>query len=1282
MSRYESEHPFEDTEASRDRRNRSDPKIYEAVPPRPKRKKWPLVLLMLLTVLVLLPNLIGWLGLQQRAINVALTHFNGRVSVEHVSLGWFQPIKLTNVTAVDSQGAPLFEVATATTSKPLYHFLISNNYGEFNVQSPTAHLQLRPGGSNLEDAIAHYLQPTGPTPVDNNPVATPAQPLPQMTINIVDGTAHVSSTSEARTWQIDQLNLVAETSTESAPLMIDAQCRIATSTTDPEQPPRTETGEIAFVSHIDSGSEILNFNAADLRLEMQDLPMSFAAPLLQRLIGPTVTTGRINGKIQSSYSAASNSVAMQVEQLNLREFAIVAPQLIGQDQFSLQHVTANGVIEASPNLVSAQQFNLQSDVGSLKAEGSLDLNQVTALATRGQLLETPFEMHGEVDLAALIGMLPSTFQLHQDLTINSGTVTFQAASQNNVEGRRLVVNLDTANLNAKRGQQNIVWAKPLRLFGTVKEVEGRLALEEVNCVSDFLNIRGNANLKTASFVAQGDLQKLMEQVSQFVDLQNAKLAGTLDGRFGWQMVDSEPPGSPQAGGTDNLPIQIGGSFVVDNPVIELPGMPRWQQPQMSIKLSGSGQSQSGGKLRLEQGGVQIDIGTEQLLATLAQPVVDAFTNQIWNTNCQMTGSMAGWVGHIQNFVDLGNIRTEGDLNLICSASLNPKNIQFSGIEYAVQQLAFDGYGMKIREAKTQGAGAAVYDLTTGSILFPELTVNSSSITARGQQVQFSFPSNMRADGTVSFRADVNKVADWYELSPTSDHLFWFGSWEGTAQLVSNENGIGARVNSTVSDLVAAMQRQPQMAEGNAQGQFRQASSTQTGWQEILRESKVGISGDFTLGNDFNALGFQNFLLDSSILKANANGSLTDLAGKMVADIKGVWLHDWQKVNLLLASHTGDLIKFAGQRQHQFVIAGPIFETTPTQPGQPEPWISPSLKASATFGWDQGQILNLPVGKSDLAVNLSQSIGFVETKGIPFAGGLIQFAPQIDLRGEAPAITMGQTRVINNVTLQPSTARQWLRFVAPLAADATSAQGNFSVDVGGANIPLFDPLKMEARGAIRLSNVVIGAGPTAQQLLATVTQLRAILKPGSSEQNLNTWLQLEDQTVPVLVREGRIFHENLRFRHKDLTIQTRGSVGLDQSLNMVAQIPIADDWIAGKDFLSSLRGKFISIPIGGTVSNPILDKSAIQNLSRELVRDAAGNALNKAIGDQLTPKMNQFQDQLNNKIGDELNKLQGKLGDGIFPNQPNGSNPGGQPTQDPLGDKLKEEFNKGIGGLFK
>ncbi len=1325
------ENPFEDEPRRGKRRRSTDPDYREEVRTRAprRRRRWPWVLGAIALLVFFLPNMIGWFGLQQRALDYGLADFNGKVSIEKVSLGWLQPVKLTNVLAVDQQGNLIFKVANVTTSKSLFALATSGKYGELNVHSPVAYVQLRPDGSNLEDALANYIQPAAPDSPDATPPAQPTA-LPRVKVNVHDGQAFVSTNVSTQVWQVDQLNAVAETTTDSAPLILDAQCRITPGVIGADGQTINETsGAMTLTSQVDRGADVLAFNSADVLLETQNFPLSLAAPVMQRFVGPAQTAGNLNGVIQASYDAPSTSVAVNVEQFNLRGLALVAPELLGADQVVINNVDAKGTLQLSPTVILADQFNVGSELGKLNANGSFDVNQISNLASKGKLLDSPFAMDGQVDLARLIRMLPNTLQLHQDLEVKSGVVNFEANSRNENGNRRLVVNLDTINLQAQRGAQNIAWAQPLRLVGTLLESDGQLSLEDVACISDFLTVKGRANMETATFVVAGDLAKLMERVGQFADLQGTNLAGVLNGNFGWKVDGNAanglgPNGLPQL---SNLPIQIGGTFVVTNPVVDLPEMPRWQQPEMSIKFNGKGRSPSDGRLQLDTGGAQIDIGNEKLILALDGPVADAFTNEQWSARCQMTGAVAGWLGHVQNFVDLGELTANGDLNLTCSAVMNSQQLQLSNINYQIQQLAFDGYGVTIREPNATGTGLVGYDFATGDVVIPDSTINARSLTARGQNLKVSFPSNMQVDGNVTFKADVKSVADWLQLSPTQESVHWFGTIDGSVQLASNENGIGGRINSKITDLIAAqlVDVQPQRS-----GQLIQASARTRAWQEVWRESNVGVTGDVSMSNDFNSVGFNDLKIASSALNANASGTIGDLSGAMLANLTGNWNPDWSKINSIMKAYTGDILSFSGNGQQQFAMRGPLFETSVSNPNvnsglTPDTtgtsWVPTNLQAVAGFGWEQGEILGLPVGKSEMEVSLQQGVALLKTTGIPFAGGVVQFAPQVDLRGAEPVLLMEKTRVIDNVALQPETARQWLKFVAPLAADATSAQGQFTVDVGGAQVPLFNPMTMDARGEVRLHQVVIGAGPTAQQLLGTVKQLRALLKPESTnDRDLNTWLQMSEQTVPILVRQGRVYHDKLDFSHKDLVVQTSGSVGFDQTIEMVAKIPIADDWIAGKPYLASLQGQSISIPVTGTTSKPKLDRGAIEQLSKNLAKQVAAGAARQVLTDKLVPKVNEYQKRINDKIGGELNKLQGKLGDQLgnsflqklnpqgaqggqgnptpgapfgqsalpssqvqpgLPNQP------GQPLQNPPSlqeqakEKIEQELFKGIGSLF-
>ena len=162
--------------------------------------------------------------------------------------------------------------------------------------------------------------------------------------------------------------------------------------------------------------------------------------------------------------------------------------------------------------------------------------------------------------------------------------------------------------------------------------------------------------------------------------------------------------------------------------------------------------------------------------------------------------------------------------------------------------------------------------------------------------------------------------------------------------------------------------------------------------------------------------------------------------------------------------------------------------------------------------------------------------------------------------------------------------------------------------------------------------------------------------------------MSSQSVPFVVKDERIYHETMTIQHKDLVFQTKGSVGFDQTLDMIAEIQIADDWIEGKPLLVGLRGRSISIPVRGTVSKPLLDKNVIKRFSENLVNKATGGLLN-------------------DKIQRERDKLFGKLGEGlgIQPANQSGVNNGtNSPTNfDPnqIEEKIQGELIKGIGNLF-
>lgn len=1275
--------PFEpERRQSRARRREADD-IQSDRPPR--RRRWPIFLLVILLLIALLPNIVGWLGLQKYAINYALKDFQGNVNVGKTSLGWFQSIELTDITATDLAGNQLATIESIKTSKPLYAFITGNDYGEVEIQKPIVHVHVRADGSNLEDSISQYMASSQPSPLKPNKAQSSPMSLPKMLVRVRDGAASITSDGSPQNWQIVSLAIDAVLSDAEAPLASTAQFRAMTLAPDSSgQLVVTESGTVVLSSRVDAGSNQLTFSSATVKLESDQFPLSIVAPLSQRFIGPAQMSGTASSMVAASWNGSTNEVSTNIQSLQLSNAQIFAPQLLNEDRFFLEQLSAKGVMELSPSRIFADQFIVETDFGKLNANGQFDPGQIANLSAGAQLPDSDLQMDGEIDVAKLLQRLPSTFQLHKDVTVDSGTIQFSAGQRNDADARRLVVNVDAANIRANRGGQPIVWQQPLRVVGVLRESAGQFSIESLECKSDFLNINGSATLREGMFRTKGDLGELSQRVRQFADLGEMQFAGTLDGQFGWQVVGDNEVNVAQI---TNQPIQIGGEFTVTQPVIELPGMPRWSPDQLVIRTSGSGQligSDSNSVLKLSQAGAQLNVGNETSVLSLARPVEDAFTNQQWVFNTQVTGQVQGWLQHIRNFVDPGDFQAGGELGFAGITIIDPNQIRVENGQYEIKQLGFEGYGAKIREDRVVGTVTAGYSMATGEVGVQQASVQGSGISATAENLKLTTAPAMQLDGSAAFRADINRLAEWFSLSTQPDSINWFGATDGRVDFKSSASGTDASFTANMTDVVATQRA----ASGRSNSPMQMVSSSQA-WSELWREPKVNLNGQLTIGGDFDSLSFQRLMARSGSLDFNATGTISDLAGSLVTNLEGNWQPNFDKINSLLAAYSQNMVSLNGNGVQPFRIQGPLF----AQPGS-SAWVSDQLNVQTTVGWDQGQLVGLPIGKSEIGVDLRQQVASLQTAGIPISGGMVNLQPQLDMRSSDPVLIHGRARLLDSVQITPDICRDCLKFVAPWLADTTNAQGIFSADVQGVSMPLSDPMNVSARGSLEMQDVTIAAGPMAEKLLGTVAQIQSILKPDSRQREMKTWLKIEQQTIPVAVENRRVYHEDIKFSHDELVIRTSGSVGFDQSVSMVAKIPIAEEWIADNRYLSGLRGQSLSIPISGTVNRPVIDQNEVRKLSTDLVRNAAQGAIGNAITDKINPKLNEYRGELNSKVTGEVNKLQGKFQDklGGFLQDKLGAPAatGGQsaaPVQAPasagqqIEDRLNGELKKGLNKLF-
>ena len=972
-------------------------------PRRRRRRRWPWVLLVLLLLVLALPNLVTLLGMERYAINMATSDFKGKLTIGRSSVGWFQPITLKNVSAVDEAGQPLFSAAEIRTSKRLYSFISATDYGHIELNQPVINLHLRPDGSNIEDALANYLSPTSTPASSTNESSQQNIPteLPKVSISIIDGAAMITSSTTTEAWSVDQLNMATEIQSDTAPVASAIQCRVTSFQPDAggTQIPQS-SGTLNLSAQVDAGQKQLSLNSINASVQSQQLPMSIVGPLAQRFIGPTQVAGNLDSAIVAAYDLKTSSVAATVESLNLSELKFAAPELLGGDLFYLANANANGKINLSPALLSADSFKFNSDVGQLNAEGSFDLNQINQLSSGSAMPATDFQMNGKLDLAKLIKMLPNTFHTHQDLTLESGLATFQVGSQANANGRQLILNLDTANLKANRAGQAIVWNEPIRLIGNIVESNGTFALQSLQCISDFLTVDGSANLSEAVFDVNGDLSLLTDRLSDFIDMQSFAVEGILAGKFGWQLRDSSGNGATiqSLSVAQDRPIEVIGNFQITNPVIRMPGLPDWKQNKIDMQTSASLVSMAAGNLQVNQAGVRANLGTEQFVASLAEPVTDASNHPVWRFNTQATGDLGGLLRHVQNFVDLGPIRATGATNITGVTTIAGNLIDVSNLKYDLRNVAFDGFSLVVREPQINGDAHLTYDLNTGVVDLKNATLSSQALSASGQNVQIIVAENIQVNGDVKFRADVNRAADWIQMSPTDDSIFWFGDAVGELSMSSDQQGIGANVDVKITNLTAGQKT----TAGTNGGSSFQTVSAATSMATLWAEKVVDVQGGVKLSNDFDSVLFNAMQVRANSISAKLNGTITELSSSMMADLNGMWNPRWELINSLLDVYTGRTVQLQGEGEQPLLVRGPLFPTS-AQTTSTGAFISPALQASTRVAWNQGSVLEMPIGGSQVDVIVDQGVAAVQTGEIAFAGGKIQLASQVDLRSAEPVL---------------------------------------------------------------------------------------------------------------------------------------------------------------------------------------------------------------------------------------------------------------------------------------
>ena len=176
----------------------------------------------------------------------------------------------------------------------------------------------------------------------------------------------------------------------------------------------------------------------------------------------------------------------------------------------------------------------------------------------------------------------------------------------------------------------------------------------------------------------------------------------------------------------------------------------------------------------------------------------------------------------------------------------------------------------------------------------------------------------------------------------------------------------------------------------------------------------------------------------------------------------------------------------------------------------------------------------------------------------------------------------------------------------MLSQATRSEGQFSVDLNETRYPLADPASGDLSGHLRIAKGQVMPGPIFAEislLIGKIVSASDGLPPRDFVGLDVPLVQINGQDIEFKPENRRIYHTPVDFIFRNMIVRTEGSVGVDESLDIVATVVFSDALMSRLPILAQFRDQPLQLPVRGTLRKPALDPQARASLIQKLVPNA-------------------------------------------------------------------------------
>ncbi len=985
--------------------------------PRSRRKKkshafrnGSIAMLVLLAIAVYFaPTFIARTPLRNSLLASALK-LDGTITLGATSLGWFSGVVVNDIEIRDANGDLAVQVAQLRTTKPLVGLLLDfGDVGLVEIDRPTVHAVCHEQDTNLERIFSKLL-----TSEEQSKVAAE--------LKVSAGTIEIEDVTRDRTFRIEKLVVDCKLADDAQPIVMAASGDL---------PNGRQPGQFKLDLRTGRSADGKNpLASGQLNCDTTALPLELADPVLRRRVQGAELSGHLSTRLAGAWGKLAESGEASVQGEALVTDLVFAAKALGSDRIQLQRVEVPCHLVQTGDVLDVEQLSVTCELGKLALTGKLNMDDFASDDKLSALLDETYDVNGELDLVALARALPETLRIRQGTEITSGTVRLAVTSRQQNGESVWSGQIDTSHLGAQANGKSLVWENPLAINFAARQTAAGLRLDRAECTSSFLHANASGSLDDLSATASFDLSRLVTELEQFADLSQLKLAGEGEARLVLKRVANDrfdADGEFQVTGFQFVPVA---------------GGEPWHEDKVVAKLDMEGQFEKEQLRRIERALLTVEVGRERLTAQLREPIIDPATS-IWPVECTWNGDLAPWSRRLEACAGMTGWQLGGTGKLDATLSCTRKAIEIDHARADVAQLQAWGPQWFINEpsAVVTLAGRWNLDEAQGQLTEARLTAGTTSAVATGATFRSTADGLALNNGTAQLGAELATLYRWRHDPRVPAAWRVSGRLAAQAELKHDAKQTTARVDGTIDQL--------ELVDLAAQ---KAGPATGT-WQE----SRITLAGLAVYSHASEALQLDHLQVAATALRCDASGTVPCSTEGGNVDVKGTVQYDWQQLAPLWRPWLGDGVQVAGRQARTFAVHGQLSGS----PGSPDSWRN--VTGDMGLGWSGMNLYGLQVGQGEIVAHLAE--GQLSTKPIDVqvSEGRLTLTPIARLTPAPAELYVSRGPLLSNVHLTPDMCRRGLKFVAPIVAETTVAEGRFSVSMDGGRIPLADPRAADLAG---------------------------------------------------------------------------------------------------------------------------------------------------------------------------------------------------------------------------